>query len=136
MSQADVASVEALARKKGATPLGILKDIAAARVKQRLRPLSESAVRRVLRGEAYQRGKVERRGRPKKATPKVVAKFNKTLAKLRKKAKSTYRVTYKMVLDKGGLASKISTRRIQPAAMKDGTEWHPARLKPGQGRLG
>ena len=55
-------------------------------------PLSESAIRRVLRGQAYHRGKVERRGRPKRATPKVIKTFEKTRKKLLKKAMSKKRV--------------------------------------------
>ena len=75
MTQDDVSSVEALARKPGATPTSVIEELADCRKKKRLDPLSESAIRRVLRGEAYQRGKLETRGRKKKLTKKVIKTF-------------------------------------------------------------
>jgi len=130
MSPTDVATLEGLARKQGATPQTVLAEAGKMRRKKKLPPLSESAIRRVLRGEAYHRAKVERRGRPKKTTPKVIKAFEKTRKKLLKKAKSRYRVTYSGVMKEAGLTGKVSIRRIQPAVLKEeGVGWHPARQR-------
>ena len=95
---------------------------------KRQAPLSESAIRRVLRGQAYHRGKVERRGRPKRATPKAIKTFEKTRKKLLKKAMSKKRATYADVLKEAGLEGEVSARRIQPAVKEaEDIELHKAR---------
>ena len=105
------------------------------RAKKRLPPLSESAVRRVLRGEAYQRGKLERRGRPKKATASVIKKFEKSRQKLLKKAKSTRRVTYAGIVKAARLTKTISVRRLQPALKKaEGIAWRPGVSRPDRSK--
>jgi hypothetical protein len=119
MAETDVALIESFARKKGATPTDIIEQVQKVRAKKKHKPLSETAIRRVLRGEAYHRGKVERRGRPKKATTAVIKTFEKSRKKLLKKAKSTVRVTYAGVMEDAGLEGKISVRRLQPAVNEE-----------------
>ena len=113
MTAAEVTAIETAARKKGATPNSIMADLEKGREKKGLPPLSESAVRRVLRGEAYQRAMLERRGRPRKATKRVIKAFEKSRAKVSKKRKGK-RVTYKMIMTDAGIKGKVSVRRLQP----------------------
>ena len=115
LSESDIAIVEGLAKKKGAVPLGIMKEVAKIRKKKKQAPMSESCIRRILRGEAYQRGKVEKRGRKKKATKTLVKKFEKSRKSLLMKAKSKYRATYKMVAKHAHINKEIFVRRLRPA---------------------
>jgi len=116
LSESDSAIVEGLAKKEGAVPLGIMKEVAKIRKKKKQAPMSESCIRRILWGEAYQRGKVEKRRRKKKkATKTLVNKFEKSRKRLLMKAKSKYRVTYNMVAKHAHIDKKISVRPLRPA---------------------
>ena len=132
LTAADVTAIEALARKKGATPNSVMEELEKARRKKRLPAFSESAVRRVLRGEAYQRAKVERRGRPRKATKRVIKAFEKSRGKISKKAKAKgQRVTYKMIMSDAKLKGKVSVRRLQPTLKEtEGVQYMKDRERP------
>lgn len=131
MTPGMVAQVELAARQKGACPASIFRDIKAKCAAKGVSGPSESAVRRFLAGKAYQRGKIEKRGQPKKVTKAVVKKYTKVLERLRKKAKSKYPVTNGMVMGAAKLAGKVSTRAVTDAAKAgpDGTRFYPARKK-------
>lgn len=124
----EVAKIEDLAKKR-CKPLEILNTINKMRERKHMTPISESTLRRILRGEAYQRGKLERRGRKKKATNALVKKFEKSRATLLKKAKSDYRITYKMVTKHAKIDKKVSIRRLRPAVRATGVTFLPARKK-------
>ena len=132
LTAADVTAIEALARKKGATPNSVMEEVEKAQRKKRLPAFSESAVRRVLRGEAYQRAKVERRGRPRKATKRVIKAFEKSRGKISKKAKAKgQRVTYKMIMSDAKLKGKVSVRRLQPTLKEtEGVQYMKDRERP------
>ncbi len=126
MTSSVVAKVEMLGRKKGATPAQVFKELA----QKIANPPSESAVRRVLAGRAYQRGKMERRGRPRKATKQVVRKYETALSKLRRKAKSRYRVTNAMIMNTAKLKGKMTVRCVTDQVKAEkGTRFYPARKK-------
>ena len=130
MTAAEVTAIETAARKKGATPNSIMAELEKGREKKGLPPLSESAVRRVLRGEAYQRAMLERRGRPRKATKRVIKAFEKSRAKVSKKRKGK-RVTYKMIMTAAGIKGKVSVRRLQPVLKEtEGVSYKKDRERP------
>ena len=83
-----VRRIEKWAKEKGATPMGVMSKVSAEQKRKGAPPISESAIRRVLRGESFQRGRVERRGAPKKLTKKVIKACEKSRVKLLKKANS------------------------------------------------
>ena len=127
----EVASLEGMARRKGARPAGIIKAFNRDRRLKKRPAASETAVRRVLSGAAYQRGKVERRGRPKKATTSLVKRYEKSRVKLAKRVKSAYRITHKMIMADAKLTTRISKRRLQPAVNKaTNVAFRKAREKP------
>ena len=131
LTEEEVASLENMARRKGAKPPDIIKAFNQARRRKKRPSASESAVRRVLAGEAYQRGKVERRGRPTKATTAVVHRYEKSRVKIAKRVKSEFRVTHAMVMADAKLTGRVSTRRLQPAVQKlENVSFRPAREKP------
>ena len=133
MAQEDVTAIEAAARKKGATANTVIEEMEKSREKKGLPPFSESAVRRVLRGEAYQRAKVERRGRPRKVTKKVVQAFENTRKKLAKKMKKKGGggVPWKLIMSAGKLRGKVSIRRLQPVVKEtEDVTYRPDRARP------
>ena len=137
MTAADVTTIEASSRQKGAKPITVIDAVQKARAKKGQPALSESAIRRVLRGEAYQRAKAERRGRPRKSTRFVIKAFEKSRKKLSKKAKNTMvRVTYRTIMHDAKLTGKVSKRRLQPAlkAAED-VRFRPDRKRPDRSRL-
>ena len=130
MTAAEVTAIETAARKKGATPNSIMAELEKGREKKGLPPLSESAVRRVPRGEAYQRTMLERRGRPRKATKRVIKALEKSRAKVSKKRKGK-RVTYKMIMTAAGIKGKVSVRRLQPVLKEtEGVSYKKDRERP------
>ena len=94
MAAVVVGRIENWAKEKGATPMGVMSKVSRMQERKKAPAISESAIRRVLRGESFQRGRVERRGAPKKVTKKVIKACEKSRVKLLKKAKSQRRVTY------------------------------------------
>ena len=132
MAQEDVTAIEAAARKKGATANTVIEEMEKSRRKKGLAPFSESAVRRALRGEAYQPAKVERRGRPRGATKKAAQVFEKTREKLAKKMKKKGGggVPWKVRMSAGKPRGPI--RRLQPVVRETGdVTCRPDWARPG-----
>jgi hypothetical protein len=130
LTQAEIGIVETMAMAK-TKAIPILAKVNEDRKKRRLPHATIKSIYRVLRGEAYQRGRAEKRGRPKALNTKKKEKLEKSRKKLLKKAKNENRVTYDHVIDAAGLKGEVSNRTVRKYFNKDvGAKWRPARTKP------
>ena len=76
---------------------------------------------------------MERRGRPRKVTKKVVQAFENTRKKLVKKMKKKGGggVPWKLIMSAGKLRGKVSIRRLQPVVKEtEDVTYRPDRARP------
>lgn len=125
----EIQLIETKAKTKGVKAKDVIKLITKLRQKKNLPPPSETAVRRILRGETYQRGRVDRRGRQTVFGTQLKKTVDKVRRKLLKKADNQHRVTWDLIMQEAKLKGKVSDRTVRKHMNKAGRKWRPARAK-------
>ena len=125
----EIQLIETKAKTKGVKAKDVIKLITKLRQKKNLPPPSETAVRRILRGETYQRGRVDRRGRQTVFGTQLKNTVDKVRRKLLKKADNQHRVTWDLIMQEAKLKGKVSDRTVRKHMNKAERKWRPARAK-------
>ena len=116
--------------KRAFTPAEILERLASKRARRGIAAPHLTRLRKVLKGEAYLRGRVETRGAPRKLTLKKIKKIFSVRKALVVKANSQQEVTWKVVLKaaRAKVDPTTAAKNLQDAGFD--VKFRAPRLKP------
>ena len=129
LSDADQQWLLEYIRKPGSSVAQACKLLGTRRAARGERPVHKTSIYRFLRGKTHQRGKAEKRGRPRALRPADVRRLTAIRRRLVQQANNEHTVTYQDALEASGLAGEVSTRTVADALRGAGVRFRRPREK-------